>query len=792
MIGGSIVGDVLYSIATGEEEGRSRARILAFAAKRYQTAVERNPRDYDALYNWALVLQESADNSGPEAGLQGKDALLEEACRKYQAASVLCGTLHEVRGGEGWEADSEEVDREEADREEADREEVDREEADREEADREEVDREEVDREEADREEVDREEVDREEVDREEVDRRMHEAFYNWAIAISDRAKIRGRTAEAEDLWKQATLPEFTVHPTQPLRNPFPHSKYERAVHLYWDHPPGAQQLGAGAASLGGRGQDAFFQPTPSELVHLSQPLPTPFTHPHHQACSKYERAVQLNWDSPQALNNCLALCLSEPTYFTPHLSTPPNSHPARRAASMSRQRACSKYERAVQLNWDSPQELNNWGLALQEDGNVYAPNPLALGSCTPPNPSQLPLPTPPGVQQVREGSAAELGLAPGAQQLGAGAAGGRECACSKYERAVQLNWDSPQELNNWGLALQEDGNACSKYERAVQLNWDSPQALNNWGLALQELSTIVPAKDKRKVVRKAINKFRAAIRLRYDFHRAIYNLGTVLYGLAEDTMKQAKSKTGVMPDRTTHPANEVYSQSAVYIAAAHALKADYPVYRNALRLVRTMLPLPYLKGGYLTVPPGGNSLAPHAEWLRLWFVLDHERLKEGKKPEPKQPHSNLTSRRNTANSQTSVTASIVPKPEPAPPTAAAPAAPANAGTAGSAAATSDGGRWSSDAMGGRPNLSSSVEDAVSALPPPPIQVDIGQIVSVEACADLSLPAGGGIVLDTVDGPFYMVADDWDSMDAWVDAIRLVYTIYVRGKSEDLAAVLAA
>ncbi|CAI5992395.1 unnamed protein product [Closterium sp. NIES-65] len=456
MIGGSIVGDVLYSIATGEEEGRSRARILAFAAKRYQTAVERNPRDYDALYNWALVLQESADNSGPEAGLQGKDALLEEACRKYQAASVLCGTLHE--------------------------------------------------------------------------------AFYNWAIAISDRAKIRGRTAEAEDLWKQA----------------------------------------------------------------------------------------------------------------------------------------------------------------------------------------------------------------------------------------------------------------CSKYERAVQLNWDSPQALNNWGLALQELSTIVPAKDKRKVVRKAINKFRAAIRLRYDFHRAIYNLGTVLYGLAEDTMKQAKSKTGVMPDRTTHPANEVYSQSAVYIAAAHALKADYPVYRNALRLVRTMLPLPYLKGGYLTVPPGGNSLAPHAEWLRLWFVLDHERLKEGKKPEPKQPHSNLTSRRNTANSQTSVTASIVPKPEPAPPTAAAPAAPANAGTAGSAAATSDGGRWSSDAMGGRPNLSSSVEDAVSALPPPPIQVDIGQIVSVEACADLSLPAGGGIVLDTVDGPFYMVADDWDSMDAWVDAIRLVYTIYVRGKSEDLAAVLAA
>ena len=40
-----------------------------------------------------------------------------------------------------------------------------------------------------------------------------------------------------------------------------------------------------------------------------------------------------------------------------------------------------------------------------------------------------------------------------------------------------------------------------------MQLNWDSPQALNNWGLALQELGTIVPAREKRVVIRKAINK---------------------------------------------------------------------------------------------------------------------------------------------------------------------------------------------------------------------------------------------------------------------------------------------
>lgn len=33
-----------------------------------------------------------------------------------------------------------------------------------------------------------------------------HQAFYNWAIAISDRAKMRGRTKEAEELWKQVRM----------------------------------------------------------------------------------------------------------------------------------------------------------------------------------------------------------------------------------------------------------------------------------------------------------------------------------------------------------------------------------------------------------------------------------------------------------------------------------------------------------------------------------------------------------------------------------------------------------
>ncbi|KAF5734355.1 hypothetical protein HS088_TW16G00804 [Tripterygium wilfordii] len=241
--------ELINSVTAGDEESKNRQRVLTFAAKRYASAIERNPEDYDALYNWALVLQESADNVSPDSNSPSKDVLLEEACKKYDEATHLCPSLHD--------------------------------------------------------------------------------AFYNWAIAISDRAKMRGRTKEAEELLKQAT----------------------------------------------------------------------------------------------------------------------------------------------------------------------------------------------------------------------------------------------------------------KNYEKAIHLNWNSPQALNNWGLALQELSAIVPAREKQTIVRTAISKFRAAIQLQFDFHRAIYNLGTVLYGLAEDTLRTGGSGSA----KDVSP-NELYSQSAIYIAAAHALKPNYSVYSSALRLVLSVV----------------------------------------------------------------------------------------------------------------------------------------------------------------------------------------------------------
>lgn len=197
------------------------------------------------------------------------------------------------------------------------------------------------------------------------------------------------------------------------------------------------------------------------------------------------------------------------------------------------------------------------------------------------------------------------------------------------------------------------------------------------------------------------------------------FNL-TVLYGLAEDT-----SRTGGSVNAKEVSPDELYSQSAIYIAAAHALKPTYSVYTSALKLVRSMLPLPYLKVGYLTAPPAGSQVAPHSDWKRTEFVLNQEGLYQVHKVEQKEMSPNLYGRESTSANK------------------------------------------------------------------PVVKVDIPDIVSVSACADLTLPPGAGLCIDTTHGPVFLVADSWESLDGWLDAIRLVYTIFARGKSDVLAGIIA-
>lgn len=352
-----------------------------------------------------------------------------------------------------------------------------------------------------------------------------------------------------------------------------------------------------------------------------------------------------------------------------------------------SRQRilsfAAKRYVNAIERNPDDPDAYYNWALVLQESADNVDPN----------------------------SSSSKDALL--------------EEACKKYAEATRLCPTLYDAYYNWAIAIADRAKmrgrtkeaeelwkqAILNYEKAVQLNWNSPQALNNWGLGLQELSAIVPARDKQTIIKTAISKFRAAIQLQFDFHRAIYNLGTVLYGLAEDTMRSGK------PDVSP---NELYSQSAIYVAAAHALKPNYSVYRSALRLVRSMLPLPYLKVGYLTAPPANNAIAPHKDWERSHFILNHEGLQQA------------------------------------------------------------------DASDQPPSQSPGHMDRGRK----PVRINVADIVSVSACADLTLPSGAGLCVETVHGPTFLVADSWESLDGWLDAIRLVYTIFARGKSDVLAGII--
>jgi hypothetical protein len=51
---------------------------------------------FEVVHSIIVDMQESADNVSPDSTSPYKDALLEEACKKYDEATPLCPTLHDV------------------------------------------------------------------------------------------------------------------------------------------------------------------------------------------------------------------------------------------------------------------------------------------------------------------------------------------------------------------------------------------------------------------------------------------------------------------------------------------------------------------------------------------------------------------------------------------------------------------------------------------------------------------------------------------------------------------------
>lgn len=101
--------------------------------------------------------------------------------------------------------------------------------------------------------------------------------------------------------------------------------------------------------------------------------------------------------------------------------------------------------------------------------------------------------------------------------------------AIDKYRRALDINSDLHQALNNWGNALSEKArlasgddapglldDAINKYRRALDVNPDLHEALNNWGVALRNKANCIDDADETERLRtQAAKKIEEARRIR-------------------------------------------------------------------------------------------------------------------------------------------------------------------------------------------------------------------------------------------------------------------------------------
>lgn len=68
---------------------------------------------------------------------------------------------------------------------------------------------------------------------------------------------------------------------------------------------------------------------------------------------------------------------------------------------------------------------------------------------------------------------------------------------------------------------------------------------------------------------------------------------------------------------------------AAQYICLAHALQPSKDIYRKSLAVVRQMLPLPFLRAGFLTAPRARSIGSVTETYRRDWFVLDQRSLRQ-------------------------------------------------------------------------------------------------------------------------------------------------------------------
>eukprot|EP00887_Chlorella_sp_A99_P008101 scaffold12.g8101.t1 len=294
---------------------------------------------------------------------------------------------------------------------------------------------------------------------------------------------------------------------------------------------------------------------------------------------------------------------------------------------------------------------------------------------------------------------------------------------------------------------------AAGKYARSLEANPFNPQALNNWGLVLVDLSSLRPgggggprgaAAAQAAYAAHAVAKFRRAVRLRPDFERAVYNLGTVAYAQActqqEDLLSSGSGGAaeapgphagggGASPRTSAAHASTAerllkasFAHAAQYIALAYAMQPSKVVYANSLAAVQRLLPLPHLRAGPLLAPAAADG--PEEHWVAAWFALDGGGLRAVRPPA------------------------------------------VEAGGGGSPATT----------------------------PPLGLAWPLGSITDARACADPSLPRGAGLWLGLAGrtAGVFLVAERQEDAEGWADAILLLRHLHSQGRLEGLQQALTS
>ncbi|KAI3425968.1 hypothetical protein D9Q98_007936 [Chlorella vulgaris] len=416
---------------------------------------------------------------------------------------------------------------------------------------------------------------------------------------------------------------------------------------------------------------------------------------------------------------------LAQPGWFVPpHLLRQPHC----RAASLTAHE-CSREAAAQPTDFD---RVYRYGLSLQELASKLIQQPAD--------------------QLMLLNQAAEVYMEASRLQGGRHAAALYNWAVALTDIARLVRAQQPDEAYECLTA------AASKYAQSLAVHSDNPQANNNWGLVLQDLSGLRAASERHGYHHHSLQKFRRAIRLRPDFDRACYNLGTVLYSHAcslqeallagqeeqEAAAAAASSSLSGRHSSSLGPGSSAaaaalgssgrgaaeraiqatFAHAAQYIALAYAMEPGKGVYGDSLAAVQRLLPLPHLRAGCLLAVHPDTECSPSEQWVPCWFGLGLEGLQAARPP---------------------------------------------AAYAGSA--------------------------AHSGMPaaPLPIRYELADVADARLAADPSLPAGAAIWLGLRSSPrgAYLVAADQDDAEGWIDALLLLSHLLRAGRISGAQAALA-